>query len=226
MARKTADDLWTIAELAGRVGMALADNFDGVASGRVRDVPDLRAIRYYTTIGLIDRPAELRGRTAYYGGRHLCQLVAIKRLQSQGLSLAQVQERLLNLGDRELEKLANVPTHLETASSDHLPRQSTLQRKCETSREDFWKASPATDRTRRTKVDLDKNPRPGVVTLVPLTAELSIAFETCRAITAEDVAALQAAAKPLQQLLIHRQLVHPHLERENHGQSASDTESR
>ena len=37
------------------------DGYDGPPNGRVRDVPDRRTIRYYTTIGLLDRPAEVSG---------------------------------------------------------------------------------------------------------------------------------------------------------------------
>ncbi|MDX6262798.1 MAG: hypothetical protein QOH84_4486, partial [Kribbellaceae bacterium] len=71
-------ELWTLGELAERVEAALAD-YPGQANGRVRAVPDQRAIRWYTTTGMVDRPAEMRGRTALYGRRHLLQLVAIKR---------------------------------------------------------------------------------------------------------------------------------------------------
>jgi hypothetical protein len=99
--------LWTIEELSAEVARALATGYEGAASGRVRDVPDLRTIRYYTTLGLIDRPAAMRGRTALYGPRHLLQLVAIKRLQARGLSLAQVQEQLLAASDVMLGRLAN-----------------------------------------------------------------------------------------------------------------------
>src|SRR5262249_33767362 len=80
--------LWTIDDLSARVAEALSAGYAGVRSGRVRNVPDCRTIRYYTTLGLLDRPAVMRGRTALYGPRHLLQLVAIKRLQAQGLSLA------------------------------------------------------------------------------------------------------------------------------------------
>ena len=79
------------------MALALAVDYAGQASGRVRDVPDRRTIRYYTTLGLIDRPAAMRGRTALYGLRHLLQLAAIKRLQAHGLSLAEVQQRLVGL---------------------------------------------------------------------------------------------------------------------------------
>ena len=105
---KNGDEtFWTIDELGERVAEALGGpGYDGVPSGRVRDVPDLRTIRYYTTLGLLDRPAAMRGRTALYGPRHLLQLVAIKRLQARGLSLAAVQERVVGLSDASLRRLA------------------------------------------------------------------------------------------------------------------------
>src|SRR4029077_19629897 len=105
----TSDPLWTLDDLCARVALALADDYAGSASGRVGDVPDARTIRYYTTLGLIDRPAAMRGRTALYSERHLAQLVAIKRLQAQGLSLAEVQGRLVGLADAALGELAQVP---------------------------------------------------------------------------------------------------------------------
>src|SRR5438874_5871193 len=103
----SSPSLWTIEELSAQVALALSVDYEGPGNGRVRGVPDLRTIRYYTTLGLIDRPAAMRGRTALYGQRHLLQLVAIKRLQARGLSLAQVQEQLLGASDVMLERLAN-----------------------------------------------------------------------------------------------------------------------
>src|ERR1700722_789699 len=90
---------WTIDALGEAVTAALADGYDGPPNGRVRDVPDRRTIRYYTTLGLLDRPAEMKGRTALYGRRHLLQLVAIKQLQARGRSLAEVQQALLGQPD-------------------------------------------------------------------------------------------------------------------------------
>src|ERR1700730_8657511 len=98
--------LWTIEELGERVAAVLSTGYGGVPSGRVRDVPDLRTIRYYTTLGLLDRPSEIRGRTAFYGARHLRQLVAIKRLQARGLTLAEIQRRVVGLTDEALRRIA------------------------------------------------------------------------------------------------------------------------
>src|SRR3954469_10584069 len=116
MASERNQELWTIDELGSRVALALSVDYDGQASGRVRDVPDRRTIRYYTTLGLIDRPAEMRGRTAYYGARHLMQLAAIKRLQARGLSLAAGQRQLVGLGDPALARLARLPAEAADGS--------------------------------------------------------------------------------------------------------------
>jgi hypothetical protein len=101
--------IWTLDELTERVGAALAVGYHGQPSGRVRDLPDRRAIRWYTTIGLVDRPAAIRGRTAMYGPRHLLQLVAIKRLQAQGRSLVAIQAELAGATDARLARLAQLP---------------------------------------------------------------------------------------------------------------------
>src|SRR5215813_392116 len=107
------EPFWTIDELGAEVAAALAVGYEGAPNGRVREIPDRRTIRYYTTLGLLDRPAEMRGRTALYGRRHLLQLVAIKRLQARGLSLAELQKQLLGLPNAALEKLARLPANLD-----------------------------------------------------------------------------------------------------------------
>lgn len=101
--------LWTVAELAAAVARALSHDYEGTGNGRVTDVPGVRVIRWYQTIGLVDRPAEMRGRTALYGPRHLRQIVAIKRLQSGGRSLAEIQEALVGVPDEVLDRVARVP---------------------------------------------------------------------------------------------------------------------
>jgi DNA-binding transcriptional MerR regulator len=103
------DPRWNLDELAERVDAALAVDYRGQPSGRVRAVPDRRAIRWYTTIGLIDRPVAYRGRTALYGPRHLLQLVAVKRLQAKGLPLVAIQQELAGATDTQLARVAHLP---------------------------------------------------------------------------------------------------------------------
>jgi DNA-binding transcriptional MerR regulator len=101
--------IWTLDELTDRVGAALSVGYDGQPSGRVRHLPDRRAIRCYPTTGGGDGPAAPGGRTAMYGPRHLLQLVAIKRLQAQGLSLVAIQAELAGATDTQLARVAQVP---------------------------------------------------------------------------------------------------------------------
>ncbi|GAA5188829.1 hypothetical protein GCM10023322_40400 [Rugosimonospora acidiphila] len=102
-------DEWTLEELVRRVADALAADEVRAPNGRVREVPDARAIRWYTTIGLLDRPARFRGRTALYGERHLLQVVAVKRRQAQGLALAEIQAELAGATDAALRRVARIP---------------------------------------------------------------------------------------------------------------------
>ena len=76
---------------------------------RVAPVPDARTVRYYTTLGLVDRP-RIVDREARYGPRHVLQLAAIKRLQAEGARLADVQRRLYGRSDAELRALLAMPT--------------------------------------------------------------------------------------------------------------------
>jgi DNA-binding transcriptional MerR regulator len=133
---------WKIAELAAVVGRVLVSGGQAEQpSSRVRDVPDLRTIRYYTTLGLVDRPLEMQGRTAYYGWRHAWQLLAIKQLQASGHSLVEVQERLAGADDRTLKKIARLPDRLlrmqAAGLADADPPRSTATRTT------FWADPPA-----------------------------------------------------------------------------------
>jgi DNA-binding transcriptional MerR regulator len=109
---------WTLEELAERAARALVDADVRVANGRVTGVPDGRLIRWYATIGLVDRPSIGPGRIARYGTRHLLQLVAVKRLQAQGLPLTEVQHRLAGATEASLRRIAALPTGLEEPAHD------------------------------------------------------------------------------------------------------------
>jgi hypothetical protein len=78
-------------------------------NGRVRDVPNERLVRWYVTVGLVDPPLSRRGRVARYGRRHLLQLVAVKRRQAEGRSLAEIQAELAGATDETLAAVARVP---------------------------------------------------------------------------------------------------------------------
>ena len=102
------------------------------ANGRVRDVPNERLIRWYVTVGLVDPPLSRRGRVARYGRRHLLQLVAVKRRQAEGLSLAEIQAELAGATDEALAAVASVP--------DARPAPESL---APAAPNRFWMRSPA-----------------------------------------------------------------------------------
>ncbi|MEU8235024.1 MerR family transcriptional regulator [Actinoplanes sp. NPDC048967] len=123
-------------ELVERVRQALAAEYPGAPNGRVRDMPDRRAIRWYTTTGLVDRPAGMRGRTALYGPRHLLQLVAVKRRQAEGHSLAAIQAELAGASDAELAVAARVPESLLIVTDEAVVADGPARPR-------FWAAAPA-----------------------------------------------------------------------------------
>ncbi len=128
---------WTLDELVQLVGDALAgDSYPGAPNGRVRDVPDRRAVRWYATIGLVDRPLAVAGRPARYGPRHLLQLVAVKRRQAQGRTLAEIQAELAGATDATLRRVAALPDGWPPAApaeSGDEPRPARTR---------FWAAAP------------------------------------------------------------------------------------
>ncbi len=56
-----------------------------------------RTIRYYIELGLLPRPIG-ETRAAFYTWKHLQQLLEIRRLTEEGLSLERVRQRLANPG--------------------------------------------------------------------------------------------------------------------------------
>jgi DNA-binding transcriptional MerR regulator len=122
---------WTITELTEAAAAALSGEPIQL-NGRTRDLPNARMIRWYTTIGLVDPPLARRGRTALYGRRHLLQLVAVKRRQAAGRTIAQIQVELTGATDRTLEQVAGLPDDTPATPSDSQPPRAR-----------FWAAAPA-----------------------------------------------------------------------------------
>ena len=108
---------YTLAELSEEIGRRVAAAGLAPLDGRVSAVPDGRTLRYYTSVGLLDRPLEVRDRQARYGERHVLQALAIKALQAGGQSLAAIQAALSGLGDDELAEVATSGARRRTAVS-------------------------------------------------------------------------------------------------------------
>jgi DNA-binding transcriptional MerR regulator len=184
-------NLRTLDELVAKAAELLSESSVEQGSGRVRETPDRRTARYYTTLGLLDRPVEFRGRTALYGARHLWQLMAIKRLQSRGEPLQDIQRRLLNSSDAELKRIAAPPAG---ALDETRPPQRSK-------RKSFWLEEPA---------ERAPDDTPPVATFTGLSLAEGVGltlFAAKRTVLPEDVEALSAAAAPLLKVLRARHLI-------------------
>ena len=187
------DETWTINELVEEVGRRIAA-LPAPKNGQVRAMPDERTIRYYATIGLLDRPAAMRGRTALYGRKHAAQVVAIKRLQAMDRSLAEIQALWPTLDDATLSRMSGI----------ELPASAAAKQRA---RADFWKREPTreaapTSHTPRVEHALRSELR---VELAP-DVSLAIAMSDDVAVSLADVAAIRAAAAPLIAELARRRL--------------------
>jgi DNA-binding transcriptional MerR regulator len=201
---------WTIDELGAAVAAALADDYEGAPNGRVRDIPDRRTIRYYTTLGLLDRAVAMRGRTALYGRRHLFQLVAIKQLQARGRSLAEVQAALAGQTDTALARLAGLswdmtqgrPTPARRAARAFW-RQVPEPRPAESSQDDGSRRDPE----ELVRPTADHGPR--TLQGLWLAEGVTLLLAPSRPLEDEDLKALRKAAAPLMNLLNRRRLISP-----------------
>lgn len=172
------DELWTLEQLSDRVADLLADGYEGQRNGRVRELPNGRTIRWYTTIGLVDRPLATKGRVALYGSRHALQLAAIKQLQAAGMSLAEIQERLLGASDERLAVIAK--TRLDIVQ---------MPPGMEVRLDDFWLHRPTEKKT-----DTVTN----VVPAFRVGDSVTVLLDgTTRPLDEADIAELTAAAQPL-----------------------------
>ena len=112
--------MFSLDELSGAVTGRLAElgMLGAAPDARVSAAPDSRTVRYYSTLGLLDRP-RIENRQARYGQRHLLQLLAIKVLQSLDLPLARIQELMYGRSDAELQQLIDsLPPRQEQTAPD------------------------------------------------------------------------------------------------------------
>ncbi len=100
--------LLTLSEFAAAAANAVQASGAVPDNRQAKPIPAERMVRYYTARGLLPRPGT-RGRALTYGRTHLLRLVAIKRLQGQGLSLDEIAQRLEGMPPAELESLAAIP---------------------------------------------------------------------------------------------------------------------
>ncbi len=188
------EQTWTIEDLVAESKTRL-EALPPPKNGQVRAVPDERTVRYYATLGLLDRPAAMRGRTALYGPRHLAQIVAIKRMQSAGHSLADIQQMWSTLDDATLTRVTGV----------ELP----VKQKAAPARRDFWKQEaaplPAPAAKSAAAPTAPSAPAELRIELAP-GSYIVVAIRDGATISTADIRALREAAAPLVTELAQRGL--------------------
>ncbi len=199
---------WTLGELGARVIASLATDYPGVTNRQARDLPNARAIRWYASLGLLDKPAAWQGRLALYGPRHLMQLVVIKRLQADGLSLLEVQQHLTGRTDAELAAIARVPDDVVAAQSE--PYTAVVSPRPTRRGRAFWTDAPV-EVPGASMPAPRASPIPQAVQGVVLDDGTTLTFPCPRPLAAEDLEALRAALEPVRDVLRARGLV-PRLE--------------
>lgn len=93
-----------LTELVEQVAALLDGIGRSAPDARVSARPDARTLRYYQSLGILDRPLRHDGREAVYGYRHLLQAVVTRLLQAEGQTLAQAQRALAGQATATLER--------------------------------------------------------------------------------------------------------------------------
>lgn len=136
---------WTLSELLRE---CLDHLGEGGGSNRINWTPDARQVRYYTSLGLMDRPFGGRGHGNTYSPKHLLQLLAVKKLQTKGVRLAEMPEMLAGLSESRVAGLLGL-------GADWLASQTLSQSEIATRRrERVW--SDMEQAKTPTKVEADE----------------------------------------------------------------------
>mgnify|MGYP001159253387 CR=1 len=120
----SSETLWSLEELSQHSQRELELRKIPNPGGRVSQVLSARTIRYYTSLGLVDRPLAYDGGVAKYGPRHLLQLLAIKILQAEYLPLPEIQKQLFGRSEQELKEVVDSASRAEQASESLAPARN------------------------------------------------------------------------------------------------------
>jgi DNA-binding transcriptional MerR regulator len=149
MVVQTKDVELTLEQLSDEVEKQLKQRglLNAQHDGRVSAAPDGRTIRYYTTLGLLEKPRVI-SRQAFYTKRHVLQILAIKSLQGLSLPLGEIQARLYGKSDKELEAiLESISNKLKSEQSARIEfhpllwREIMIEPGLKIMIEDQWKLS-------------------------------------------------------------------------------------
>lgn len=94
-----------VKELADAAEGVLRTSGTSQEKGTVAEYPNERTVRYYLAEGLLPQPIEKRGLTSIFGYEHLLTLLAIKKLQSDGLPINVIKTLIAGKAATDLEAI-------------------------------------------------------------------------------------------------------------------------
>ena len=97
-----------VAELADWASRLVEEVVPPQERGSVSEMPNERMIRYYITEGLLASPLEKSGTSQVFGYLHLLQVLAVKKLQAEHLTIRKVREMLQERTVGELEVILGI----------------------------------------------------------------------------------------------------------------------
>ena len=89
------------------------------SSQKVREDINLRLVRHYTGLGMLDEPAK-EGKEARYAYRHLLQLLLVRRMQAQGYGSSAIDDFPRKHTDAQLLRLVSGQLELTVRSNPAL----------------------------------------------------------------------------------------------------------
>lgn len=141
-------------------------------SNRISWNPTIRQIRYYTTLGLLDRPDRGSDRKARYNERHLLQLLAVKRLQHHGLQLTEIGEILNGIDNPKMVELLGF--------DQSWLRRFTNNDSASERAEEFWEKKPVLPAPKARLINCQKLQVAAGLTLTIQPEALQIDPEQCQ----------------------------------------------
>lgn len=129
-----------VKELADAAERVLAADGRMQEKGTVANYPNERTIRFYIGRGLLPPANDRRGSALVFGYHHLLALIAIKRLQADGMPINIIGQIIAGKSEAELEELIKGPA---TAASREQPPATQLSQPLFSKMSDFAEPSKA-----------------------------------------------------------------------------------
>lgn len=129
-------------------------------------VPDERTVRYYSAEGLLAPPEGKQGLNAVYGYQHLLQLLVIKRLQAEHLSIRKIKqlvegkqaaelEQLLDVNQSDRARARSAPKNAATEYLESLLTQPAARRRAAPVAQRSEQASPPASHSAWSRVEIE-----------------------------------------------------------------------